>query len=44
MPTDFQKYLQFLSLPEQIYAIMDMIDFINTANNTSININKKNLE
>ena len=32
------KYLQSLSLPEQIYAINDMIDFISTAN---IDINKK---
>ena len=36
--TDFKKYLQSLSLPEQIYAINDMIDFINT---TNIDINKK---
>ena len=38
MLTDFKKYLQSLSLPEQIYAINDMIDFISTAN---IDINKK---
>ena len=38
MLTDFKKYLQPLSLPEQIYAINDMIDFINT---TNIDINKK---
>ena len=38
MLTDFKKYLQSLSLPEQIYAINDMIDFINT---TNIDINKK---
>ena len=36
--TDFKKYLQSLSLPEQIYAINDMIDFINR---TNIDINKK---
>ena len=36
--TDFKKYLQSLSLPEQIYAINDMIDFINR---TNIAINKK---
>ena len=38
MLTDFKKYLQSLSLLEQIYAINDMIDFINT---TNIDINKK---
>ena len=38
MLTDFKKYLQFLSICEQIYAINDMIDFISTAN---IDINKK---
>ena len=38
MLTDFKKYLQPLSLLEQIYAINDMIDFINT---TNIDINKK---
>ena len=38
MLTDFKKYLQSLSLPEQIYATNDMIDFIGTAN---IDINKK---
>ena len=38
MLTDFKKYLQSLSLPEQIYAINDMIDFIGT---TNIDINKK---
>ena len=38
MLTDFKKYLQFLSVTEQIYTINDMIDFINTAN---IDINKK---
>ena len=38
MLTDFKKYLQSLSLPKQIYAINDMIDFINT---TNIDINKK---
>ena len=38
MLKDFKKYLQSLSLPEQIYAINDMIDFISTAN---IDINKK---
>ena len=38
MLTDFKKYLQSLSLPEQIYAINDMIDFINR---TNIDINKK---
>ena len=36
--TDFKKYLQSLSLPEQIYAINDMIDFINR---TNIDITKK---
>ena len=38
MLTDFKKYLQFLSVTEQIYTINDMIDFISTAN---IDINKK---
>ena len=38
MLTDFKKYLQSLSLPEQIYAINDVIDFIGT---TNIDINKK---
>ena len=38
MLTDFKKYLQFLSVSEQIYAINGMIDFISTAN---IYINKK---
>ena len=38
MLTDFRRYLQSLSLPEQIYAINDMIDFISTAN---ADINKK---
>ena len=38
MLTDFKKYLQFLSVSEQIYAINGMIDFISTAN---IDINKK---
>ena len=38
MLTDFKKYLQSLSLPEQIYAINDMSNFISTAN---IDINKK---
>ena len=38
MLTDFKKYLQSLSLPEQIYAINGMIDFISRAN---IDINKK---
>ena len=38
MLTDFKKYLQPLSLLEQIYAINDMIDFINA---TNIDINKK---
>ena len=37
MLTDFKKYLQSLSLPEQIHAINDMINFISTAN---IDINK----
>ena len=38
MLPDFKKYLQSLSLPEEIYAVNDMIDFINT---TNIDINKK---
>ena len=38
MLIDFKKYLQFLSVTEQIYTINDMIDFISTAN---IDINKK---
>ena len=38
MLTDFKKYLQFLSVTEQIYTINDMIDFISTAN---IDIHKK---
>ena len=38
MLTDFKKYLQPLSLLEQIYAINDMIDIINA---TNIDINKK---
>ena len=38
MLIDFKKYLQSLSLSEQIYAINHMIDFISTAN---IDINKK---
>ena len=38
MLPDFKKYLQSSSLPEEIYAVNDMIDFINT---TNIDINKK---
>ena len=38
MLTDFKKYLKFLSVSEQIYAINDMIGFISTAD---IDSNKK---
>ena len=38
MLTDFKKYLQFLSVTEQIYTINDMSDFVSAA---SIDINKK---
>ena len=41
MLTRFKKYLQSLSLAEQAYAINDMIDFICTTNDTTIDIKTK---
>ena len=41
MLTNFKRYLQSLSLPEQIYTIKDMIDFISTTSDTIINTNRK---
>ena len=41
MITRFKSYLQSLSLVEQVYAISDMIDFICTTNDTTIDINTK---
>ena len=41
MLTSFKNYLQSLSLAEQVYAINDMIDFICTTNDTTMDINTK---
>ena len=41
MLTRFKKYLQSLSLAEQAYAINDMIDFICTTSDTTIDIKTK---
>ena len=41
MLTRFKNYLQSLSSSEEVYAISDMIDFIITTNDTTIDINTK---
>ena len=41
MLTRFKNYLQSLSSSEEVYAINDMIDFIITTNDTTIDINTK---
>ena len=41
MLTRFKNYLQSLSHSEQVYAINDMIGFICTTKDTTIDINAK---